>query len=87
MPFHIYVIQSLEGNRYTGQTPDLERRLSEHNSGRSHSTKHGSGWKLVYTEEFATRGEAMRREKYLKTGSGRDFLKHQLSGVESAAAE
>jgi len=87
MPYFVYVIESAEGSRYTGQTPDLERRLKEHNGGNSHSTKHGSSWRIVYHEQFGTRGEAMKREKYLKTGAGRDFLKRHFRGVESAAAE
>ena len=86
MSFFVYVIQSEEGLRYTGHAPDLVRRLSEHNAGTTHSTKHGTNWKIIHTEEFMSRGEAMKREKFLKTGAGRDFLK-TIVGVESAAAE
>ena len=86
MAFYIYVIQDENGRRYTGQTSDLHRRLSEHNSGMNFSTKRGKNWKLIYSEEFSTRSEAMARESFLKTGAGRDFLKNRL-GVESAAAD
>ncbi len=87
MSFTVYVLESEAGHRYTGYTPNLERRLEEHNSGTTHSTKHAKNWKVVYTEDYSTRGEAMKREKYLKTGAGRDFLSRTLRGVESAAAE
>jgi putative endonuclease len=79
MPFYVYVIKSEEGHRYTGQTPDLDRRLYEHNSGLSHSTKHGHNWKYIYTEEFETRGDAMEREKYLKSSAGRRYVKKNQS--------
>ena len=87
MPYFVYVLRSKEGLRYTGQTPDIERRLYEHNSGASHSTKHGNDWKVIHLEEYATRAEAMKREKYLKSGAGREWLKTIIEGVESAAAE
>jgi putative endonuclease len=73
--FFIYVLRSLKtGKMYTGHTNNLERRLFEHNSGLEKSTKFGSPWKLIYQEKFSTRGEAMKREKELKTGKGREFL-------------
>jgi putative endonuclease len=75
--YYVYVLQSQKDKRkYTGQTEDLERRLKEHNNGNGlgRSTKNGRPWKLLYFEEFETRREAMRREKYLKSGAGRDEL-------------
>jgi putative endonuclease len=86
MAFYVYVIESEEGYRYTGQTPDIERRLAEHNAHTTFSTKRGNNWRLVYSEEYSTRSEAMKRERYLKTGAGRDFLRTHM-GVESAAAD
>jgi putative endonuclease len=73
--FTVYIIKSSEGYRYTGMTEDLEKRLNEHNNKTlSFWTKRGTDWKLVYKEEFNTRSEAMKKEKWLKTGAGRDFL-------------
>jgi putative endonuclease len=86
MSYYVYVLRSAEGKRYTGHTPDLERRLLEHNSGTTFTTKKGHDWRIIYKEEFASRAEAMKREKYLKTGKGREEL-DRLIGVESAAAE
>ncbi len=66
MPYFIYLLKSEEGYHYIGQTEDLNRRLSEHNFHTAHLTKHGNNWRIIYTEEFYTCSEAMKREKWLK---------------------
>ncbi|MHB8392198.1 MAG: GIY-YIG nuclease family protein [Acidobacteriaceae bacterium] len=72
MPF-VYVLYNRTTNRYyTGATSNLGRRLSEHNSDQSIATKHRGPWELVYEEEHATVAEALQRERYLKTGKGRE---------------
>ncbi|WP_442788024.1 GIY-YIG nuclease family protein [Flavobacterium sp. SUN052] len=72
----MYVLESeIDGRLYKGQTSNIENRLKEHNSGKTRSTKGFIPWKLVYFEKFITREEAVLREKYFKTGSGREFLK------------
>jgi putative endonuclease len=63
---------------YTGSCEALDKRLAQHNAGQSKSTRHGIPWTLVFNETFATRAEAVRRERYLKTGRGRDELKDRL---------
>ncbi|MBS3944796.1 MAG: GIY-YIG nuclease family protein, partial [Melioribacter sp.] len=50
MKYFVYLLLSQEGYHYIGHTPDLDRRLSEHNSHTNHSTKHGNNWKIIYTE-------------------------------------
>ena len=78
--FYIYVIKSREGFRYTGMTEDLEKRLIEHNEKKlSFWTKRGTNWELIYKEEFETKSEALKREKWLKSGVGRDYLKRICS--------
>ena len=79
--FYVYILQSeKDSNFYTGMTENLSRRLQEHNAGHTKSTSYHAPYKLVYSEEFETRTEARAREKFLKTGSGREFrdsiLKH-----------
>ncbi|MHB1688345.1 MAG: GIY-YIG nuclease family protein [Ignavibacteriaceae bacterium] len=77
--FYAYVIQSQEGFLYTGMTEDLEKRLAEHNEKRlSFWTKRGNNWKLIYKEEFENKSEALRKEKWLKSGVGRECLKNIL---------
>lgn len=80
MQFTVYVLKSLEFEKtYVGLTSDLKRRLSEHNSGKSRSTKLYVPWKLVHTEMFEDRTSARKREKQFKSGSGREFLKKILA--------
>ncbi len=75
MNYVVYVIKSKEGYVYTGMTDNLERRLFEHNNkALSFWTKRGTDWKLVYREEYVEKSEALKREKWLKTGVGREFL-------------
>jgi putative endonuclease len=71
--FFMYIPRSDKtGRLYTGHTSDLSRRLAEHNSGMTTSTRHGTPWQLLYFETFSFRTQAMERERYLKTGKGRD---------------
>jgi len=75
----VYVIKSSEDFRYTGMTEDLEERLNQHNNKTlSFWTKRGTDWKLIYKEEFNSKSEAMKREKWLKTGKGREFLNNVI---------
>jgi len=73
--FYAYVLRSLTAGRlYKGSTADLQRRLQQHSEGTSFFTRSGGPWELVHSEEFATRAEAMRRERFFKTGKGREEL-------------
>ena len=75
----VYVIQSqIDLRLYKGFTKDIENRLKEHNSGKTKSTKAFSPWVLVYSEKVSNRVEARKREKYLKSGIGRDYLNRIL---------
>ena len=74
--FYVYVLYSEKFSRtYTGFTNNLERRLKEHNAKRNKSTKAFVPWIVIYKEEVETRTVAREREKYLKSGVGRDFIK------------
>ena len=73
MAFSVYLLYSPSHDRtYVGQTKELKARLLMHNSGLVRSTKACRPWELVHVEEFETRGEAMAREKWLKSSRGRD---------------
>ena len=79
MCYYVYVLRSLtHKNRYIGSTDNVVSRLKEHNQGRCKYTKGRMPWKLVHTEEFKTRAEAMKREKFLKSGQGRKYLDNIL---------
>ncbi len=79
--FTVYVLRSKTTRRlYTGSTSDLARRLDEHNADVSVSTKHRGPWELIHREDYATRADAVRRERELATGKGRDELQRILAG-------
>ncbi len=77
--FTVYVLRSEKNNRlYTGYTEDLEKRIKEHNSGKTRSTKANTPYSLVYKEEYCSKTEARKREIFLKTGQGRKFIKSTI---------
>ena len=79
--FFVYVIRSAVDKRfYVGLCADLERRLKEHNSGKTFSTKAYRPWKLFFFETYPTRIEARKREIYLKSGVGKEWIKERWSG-------
>jgi putative endonuclease len=75
----IYVIQSKKDKQfYTGFTRDLQNRLREHNAGRVSSTKNRGLFELIYYEACLNKQDALAREKYLKSGAGKRYLKNRL---------
>jgi putative endonuclease len=77
--FIVYAISSISRNYiYVGLTDNIERRLSEHNNGYNKTTKPYTPFRLIVTESFPTRIEARAREKYLKSGIGKEYLKNKL---------
>ncbi len=78
--YFVYVIRSYERNyNYIGLTNNLKRRFGEHNEGKNKTTKPYKPFKLVLSEMFETRTQAREREKYLKSGIGRDYIKKILA--------
>lgn len=79
--FYVYILRSINTGRfYVGHSNDLERRLKEHNLGKTRSTKAYAPWKIVYTEQFSTKEEAYRRELDIKSyKSGIKFKELQNS--------
>ena len=80
--YTVYVLRSMkDGRYYTGYTSNLARRLNEHNSGKTESTRRRRPFVVVYKEEYETQTEAKFREKFLKTGKGREELRNKLTGA------
>ena len=78
--FYAYVLKSIEHEYfYKGHCHDLEKRITQHNSGMTESIKPFIPFKLVYFEAFETEPEAIAREKYFKSAAGRRFLKKKLA--------
>ncbi len=74
--YFVYAIKSKTKNYiYVGLTNNVERRLIEHNNGENRSTKAYVPFCLIIRESFETRIDARAREKYLKSGIGKEFLK------------
>jgi putative endonuclease len=67
---------------YIGSTLDFEKRLEEHNSGKVRSTKGRRPFRLIHKEECDTITQARRRENFLKTGHGRQWLKECVNNKE-----
>ena len=80
MSWSVYIIKSeLAGRYYRGCCADFEKRLAEHNAGKTKSTKAYRPWAKVYIETFENKTDALKREKYFKTRSGYRWLKeHNL---------
>jgi putative endonuclease len=73
--FHVYVLRSNKtGRRYVGSCENLANRLGRHNAGHSKATQHGIPWILTYSESFTDRVQAVRKERYYKTGRAREEL-------------
>jgi predicted GIY-YIG superfamily endonuclease/REP element-mobilizing transposase RayT len=85
--FCVYVLKCCDSSFYIGQTDDFHRRLSEHERGEVGWTAARLPIEPIHWETFATREEAVRREKELKTGFGRQWLKREYpKGALAAAA-
>lgn len=77
--FYIYIIQSKnDGRWYTGFTDDLRKRFNEHNDNKVVSTNNRGPFELIYYEACFNKYDALAREKYLKTGVGKRYLKNRL---------
>ena len=77
--YYVYAIQS-EKNKivYIGYTNDLRRRLKLHNSGKIFSTKPYRPFILIYCEVYRNKEDALEREKFLKSGWGKNYIKRTL---------
>jgi putative endonuclease len=74
--YYTYVIKSSIRNYiYVGISNNVERRIEEHNSGKNKTTKPYKPFMLLHTEEFSNRIEARAREKWFKSGEGKEFIK------------
>ena len=83
--YFVYAIYSLVDNRiYVGFCKNVELRLKEHNSGKTKSTKGFVPWKLFYLEEAESKAEARYREKYFKSGIGKEKLRFILDETLTA---
>ena len=80
LAFHVYILTSVRNpsRYYIGFSSDPLRRLLEHNNGKNPSTTRYAPWRLSVTISFSQKDEAMTLERYLKSGSGRSFVRKHL---------
>ena len=80
MPFYVYILKSETTDRYyIGQTEHLQERVSYHNANYSKSLKNRGPWRLAYHEIHPTRGEAIRRERQIKSWKDRKLIEKLIS--------
>lgn len=77
--FFIYILYSKSIDRYyIGQTSDLNNRLIRHNSSSTRFTARATDWLIIYSEEYLTRSEAVKRESLIKKMKSRKFLEELI---------
>ena len=78
--YYTYVLESAKDHQwYTGMTGDLKRRMANHVKGEVISTSDRRPLNLVYYEACLNEADAKRRERYLKSGKGKHYLKQRLA--------
>lgn len=82
--YTIYALKFENGKIYIGMTTSLKRRIREHKRGKTNSTKNKKIIGFIKIEECADGISAREREKYWKSGCGREKLKY--SGVEQSGS-
>ena len=80
MFYFVYLLENnFDKGWYIGFTTDLKQRVADHNSGKGgRTTRIKKNWKIIYFEGYRIKKDATGREKFLKSGSGRRYLKKQL---------
>ena len=76
--WYVYILKCNDNKLYTGCTSNLKNRLKAHNLGKVESTKERLPIKLISATAFTEKYKAYKFEKYLKSGSGRAFVKRHL---------
>ena len=78
--YYVYILENQNDRSwYIGFTGDIEQRLIDHASGKGgRTTRLKKSWRLIYYEAYLNRQDALGREGFLKSGSGRRFIKKQL---------
>ncbi len=76
--YYTYLLQNKDNRWYTGYTNDLRKRFNEYNTRKSKYTQYRGPYKLIYYEACLCEKDARSREKYLKSGMGKRYLKNRL---------
>jgi putative endonuclease len=78
--FYVYLLENQNDRSwYIGYSADLKKRIEQHLSGNgAQTTKRKRNWSLIYYESYKNMQDAKGRERFLKSGSGRKYLRKQL---------
>ncbi|MDD5463676.1 MAG: GIY-YIG nuclease family protein [Candidatus Moranbacteria bacterium] len=77
--FYVYLLESKKDKSwYIGYSSNLKKRFESHNKGENTATKSKKPWNIIYYEAYVEMSDAKNRELFLKSGSGRRFLKKQI---------
>ncbi|MFB6318393.1 GIY-YIG nuclease family protein [Saccharicrinis sp. FJH54] len=75
MSYYVYILKSEVKDRYyIGSCSDVEKRLERHNAGATPSTKPYRPWQVVYIEEYLSKTESLKREKYIKRMKSKTYI-------------
>ncbi len=77
--YYAYVLINNHGQKYVGHTVNIQNRLNEHNEGKNNFTRYRKPWQLLYSETFSNKTDAIKREKFFKSGKGREFLNQHIN--------
>ena len=82
--YYVYAISSINRNYiYVGITDNIDRRFNQHNKGYEKTTRPYAPFILILTESFESRPLARQKEKYLKSGVGKEFLRKIRAGLST----
>jgi len=82
MDHFVYILYSeTRDHYYIGSCANVDERLIRHNSGATPSTKAGRPWRIVYTETYLTKTEALKRENFLKRMKSRKYLENIIANI------
>lgn len=76
---YVYILFLKTNELYKGYTDNLKRRFREHNQGLVDATRNKRPIELIYYEAYQNKSDAVKRERYFKTGWGRDYVKKILA--------
>lgn len=77
--YYVYILENSDKSWYIGYASDLRKRLADHENGNGcRTTSLKSGWDLIYYEAYKEKLDALGRERFLKSGAGREHIRKQL---------
>ncbi|MFC1590461.1 GIY-YIG nuclease family protein [Candidatus Omnitrophota bacterium] len=84
--YYVYILKSTAtGKRYIGSCSNVEKRLTDHNANKAHSTRHQGPHRLIHQESFDTKTKALKRERVIKKYKGGRKPKQLLQATPSSS--